>query len=400
MGFLDGLSLSPTDRRLARCHSIADLRRVAKRRLPRAAFDYADGGADDEVTMGRNLSAFRDCALWPRALVDVSRVDLSTRVLGQSLALPLILAPTGTTRLFHYEGEVAAARAARAAGIPCTLSSLASTSIEDLADAVPGPHWFQMYVWRDRSLVEEFMDRCRASGYTALCLTVDMPALGKRERDLRNGATLPPRPTLGTIADAALRPHWWWRLFTTPRITFSNVQGRGRIGHKDVTTLWHYITEEFDPALTWEDLAWMVKRWDGPFAIKGILRAEEARRAVDLGVNAVIISNHGGRQLDHVPAPLQVLPEIAEAVGDRAEVILDGGVRRGTDVVKALALGARACMIGRPFLYGLGAGGERGVARALDLLRAEILRAMMLVGCPSVKELDASYVRRDLTAPD
>jgi L-lactate dehydrogenase (cytochrome) len=387
------------NRRLARCHSIADLRRAAQRRLPRAAFDYADGAAEDEVTLARNTAAFQRYALLPRTLVDVSDVDLSTRVLGQAIDLPLILAPTGITRLFHHEGELAVARAARDAGIPFTLSSLSTTSIEALADAVPGPHWFQVYVWRDRGLATEFMERCRASGYRALCLTVDMPALGQRERDLRSGMTIPPRLTLGAIADAALHPRWWWRFLTTPRISFENVRGKGRAGHSDVTTLWNYITTQFDPSLTWDDLAWMVEKWGGPFAIKGILRPEEALRAAELGVDTVILSNHGGRQLDGVPAPLDVLPAIAEAVGDRAELILDSGVRRGTDVVKALALGARACMIGRAYLYGLGAGGERGVARAIGLLGAEIERAMKLLGCRSVDQLDASYLLRQSGAP-
>lgn len=344
--------------------------------------------------MARNASAFDDYALLPRTLVDVSEVDLSTRVLDQPIDLPLLLAPTGFTRLFHHCGEIAAARAARDAGTLYTLSSLSTTSIEELATAVPAAHWFQLYVWRDRSVLRDFIERCRASGYAALCLTVDMPTLGQRERDLHNGMTIPPNPRLGTIVDTILHPRWLWKFLTTPRIRFANVRRQGGGADADMTTLWSYITHQFDAALTWDDLARMVEDWNGPFAIKGVLRPEEAARAVELGVRAVIVSNHGGRQLDHVPATLDVLPEIVAAVDGRAEVILDGGVRRGTDVVKALALGARACMIGRPFLYGLGAGGERGVARALALLRAEIRRAMMLVGCRSVRELDASYVRR------
>ncbi|MDH5566306.1 MAG: alpha-hydroxy-acid oxidizing protein [Myxococcales bacterium] len=386
-------------RRLARCHSIADLRRAARRRLPRAAFDYADGGAEDEVTLARNESAFDAYALLPRTLVDVSEVDLSTQVLGQTCALPLVLAPTGLTRLFHHEGEHAVARAARSAGVPYTLSSLSTTSIEDLAAAVPGPHWFQVYVWRDRGLVREFFARCRASGYSTLCLTVDTPTLGQRERDLHNGMTIPPRLTLGALADAALRPAWCWKFLTTRRIRFENVRGAGDADAGDLTTLWGYITEQFDASLDWDDLAWMVQEWNGPFAIKGVLRGEDAVRAAALGVRAVIVSNHGGRQLDHAAAALDVLPEIAAAVGDRAELILDGGVRRGTDVLKALALGARACMIGRPYLYGLGAGGEAGVSRALDLLRAELRRALMLIGAPSVRALEPGFVRRSAAHP-
>jgi L-lactate dehydrogenase (cytochrome) len=314
-------------------------------------------------------------------------------VLGQPIDLPLVLAPTGFTRLFHHRGEIAAARAARDAGILYTLSSLSTTSIEELAAAVPGPHWFQLYVWRDRSVLKNFLERCGTSGYAALCLTVDMPTLGQRERDLRNGMTIPPRPRLAAILNTALHPGWLWKFLTTPRIRFANVWHRGGRADTDMT-LWGYITDQFDAALTWDDLARMVEDWGGPFAVKGVLRPEEAARAVELGVSAVIVSNHGGRQLDHVPATLEVLPEIVDAVDGRADVILDGGVRRGTDVVKALALGARACMIGRPYLYGLGAGGEPGVARALELLRAEMQRAMMLVGCRSVRELDSGYLRR------
>ncbi len=383
-----------SERRLSRSHSIADLRRVAKRRLPRAVFDYADGAAEDEVTLRRNVSGFQRYDLVPRVLVDVSEVELGTTVLGQAIEFPLVLAPTGLTRLFHHEGEMAVARAAERAGTIYTLSALGSTSIEDVAAAGKGPRWFQIYVWRDRALVREFFERCRASGYHALCLTVDVPVLGQRERDLRNGMTIPPSLTASAILDAALRPQWWWRFLTTPRITMANVVGRGHAGRGDVTALGTYVNSQFDPTVTWDDLAWMVEEWGGPFAVKGITRAEDARQAVELGVQGIIVSNHGGRQLDQAPAAVDALPEVVAAVGDEAEVILDGGVRRGSDVVKALALGARACMIGRPYLYGLAAGGERGVDRALELLRSEIQRSMALVGCRSVQELDRSYVRR------
>lgn len=382
-----------TERRLARCYSIADLRRVAKRRLPRGVFDYVDGGAEDEVTERRNASGFENYELIPRVLLDVSEIDTSTTVLGRTIDFPVILAPTGMSRLVHHEGEPAVARAAQRAGTIYTLSSMSSVNIEDVAAAVPEPHWFQIYVWRDRELVRSFFDRCRASGYSTLCLTVDVQVLGQRERDLRNGMTIPPRLTLGTILDAGLRPHWWWRFLTTPRITLANVVGQGEAG-AGLTALGEYVNSQFDPSVTWDDLAEMVKAWDGPFAIKGILRPEDARRAVDMGVQGIIVSNHGGRQLDHAPAAIDALPAIVDAVGDAAEVILDGGVRRGSDVVKALALGARACMIGRPYLYGLGAGGQRGVERSLELLRNEVSRSMALVGSTSVGALDRSFVRR------
>ncbi len=380
--------------RLARCHSIADLRRLTKRRLPRAVFDYADGAAEDEVTARRNEAAFEDYELLPRVLRDVSSVDLSTTVLGAPVSMPVLLAPTGMTRLFHHDGETAAARAAHRAGVVYTLSSLSTVSIEDLAEASDGPRWFQIYVWKDRELVREFFDRCRAAGYDALMLTVDMPVLGQRERDLRNGMTIPPSLTLRSAFDAALHPSWWWNFLTKPRIGFANVAGKGDAGRGDLTALWTYINTQFDPSVTWRDLEWMIGEWNGPFAVKGILDPEDAARAASLGAQGIVVSNHGGRQLDHAPAALDALPAVVEAVAGRAEVILDGGVRRGADVAKALALGARACAIGRAYLYGIGAGGEQGVDRALELLRTELRRALALLGCASVSDLGAEHVRR------
>ena len=383
-----------TARRLARSHSIADLRRLAKRRLPRAVFDYADGAAEDEVTARRNEAAFEDYDLLPRVLRDVSSVDLSTTVLGTPVSMPVMLAPTGMTRLFHHDGETAAARAAHRAGVVYTLSSLSTVSIEDLAAASDGPRWFQIYVWKDRGLVREFFDRCRAAGYDALMLTVDMPVLGQRERDLRNGMTIPPSLTLGSALDAALHPSWWWNFLTKPRIGFANVAGKGDAGRGDLTALWTYINTQFDPSVTWRDLEWMIGEWNGAFAVKGVLDPEDAARAASLGARGIVVSNHGGRQLDHSPASLDALPAVVEAVAGRAEVILDGGVRRGADVAKALALGAQACAIGRAYLYGIGAGGEQGVDRALELLRAELRRALALLGCASVGDLGAEHVRR------
>ena len=389
-----------TARRLARSHSIADLRRLAKRRLPRAVFDYADGAAEDEVTARRNEAAFEDYDLLPRVLRDVSSVDLSTTVLGTPVSMPVLLAPTGMTRLFHHDGETAAARAAHRAGVVYTLSSLSTVSIEDLAAASDGPRWFQIYVWKDRGLVREFFDRCRAAGYDALMLTVDMPVLGQRERDLRNGMTIPPSLTLGSALDAALHPSWWWNFLTKPRIGFANVAGKGDAGHGDLTALWTYINTQFDPSVTWRDLEWMIGEWNGAFAVKGVLDAEDAARAASLGARGIVVSNHGGRQLDHSPASLDALPAVVEAVAGRAEVILDGGIRRGADVAKALALGARACAIGRAYLYGIGAGGEQGVDRALELLRAELRRALALLGCPSVTALGPEHVRRREATPN
>ena len=380
------------DRILSGCHSIADLRDAAKRRLPKAVFDYMDGAAEDEVTLYRNQADFGRYELLPRFLVDVANVDLSTRVLGADIDVPFILAPTGMSRLFHHTGERAVARAAQKAGTMYSLSSVSTTSIEDIAGVSDGAKMLQLYVWRDRGILKDFIQRAKASGYTALCLTVDLPLAGQRERDLKNGFTVPPQIRLSNILDTMLRPDWLWGFLTHPRMTLENVRGHA-IAAKNLFSVIDYTTAQFDPSLTWDDMAWMIQEWGGPFAIKGILSVDDARRAADTGVSAVIISNHGGRQLDHSPSPVSVLPAIADAVGDRVEVILDGGIRRGTDVIKALSLGARAVMTGRAYLFGLGAGGEAGVDRALELLRAEIKRNMMLAGCTSVRQLDGRYVR-------
>ena len=381
------------NRILSGCHSIADLRRAAKRRLPRAVFDYMDGAAEDEVTLYRNQADFGRYELQPRFLVDVENVDLSTRVLGANIDVPFILAPTGMSRLFHYNGERAVAKAAQNAGTMYSLSSVATTSIEDIAGVSKGPKMLQLYVWRDRGILKDFIRRAKASGYTALCLTVDLPLAGQRERDLKNGFTVPPRIRFANILDTMIRPDWLWGFLTSPRMTLENVRGHA-IAAESLFSVIDYTSAQFDPSLTWDDMAWMIREWNGPFAIKGILSVDDARRAIETGVTAIIISNHGGRQLDHAPSPISVLPEISDALSDQVEIILDGGIRRGTDVIKALSLGARAVMIGRAYLFGLGAGGEAGVDRALQLLSAEIKRNMMLVGCTSVTELSEKFIRK------
>jgi len=381
-------------RRVSRCYNINDLRRVAKKRLPQPMFDYMDGAAEDEVAVRNNHGVFAGWQLIPRVLVDVTEIDMRTEIMGQPSPLPLVMAPTGMNCLFHHRGELAVAAAAEEAGLIYSLSSMSSFDIETMGAVTPGPKWFQIYVWKDRSVIQEFIERCRSAGYKALCLTVDMPAFGKRERDLRNGMTIPPRFTPGALLDIALHPHWWWHMLTSPPMTLANVVGKAGEGLNDVTSLSGYAADQLDPSVNWDDLAWMIEQWQGPFAVKGIACADDAARAVEAGATGVIISNHGGRQLDQSPAPLEVLPEIAAAVDGRADVILDGGVRRGSDVVKALALGATSCMIGRGYLYGLGAGGQAGVERALEILSDELRRTLALVGCTSVRDLDATCLRR------
>ena len=374
-----------------RCHNQRDLRRVAKWRVPSPMFHYMDGAADDEVTLGRNESAFDDLELLPRNLIDITHIDPSTTVMGQRIDFPLICAPTGMSRLFHHNGELAVSRAAARAGTIYSLSTVGTHSIEEVADACDGPKWFQIYVFKDRGLVTEFIERCRAAQYHALCLTIDLPLTGNRERDLRTGMTVPPKLSLRSWLDFALRPLWSLAHVTSKPFTLANVAHRVAAG--DVNTLQAYIGEQFDRSVTWDDARQMVEQWNGPFAVKGILTADDARRAVEIGANCIIVSNHGGRQLDHVPAPIDVLPEIVAAVDGKAEVIVDGGVRRGTDVLKALALGARACMTGRGYLFGLGAAGEAGVDRALQLYKNAIIRDMALLGCRTVNEITSQHVR-------
>jgi len=376
------------------CINLNDFRAIAKKRLPRMIFDYLDGGADDEVTLRRNRESFGSCQLMPRVLRDVGQIDLSTTVLGRDIDLPVILSPTGQTRMFHHQGEGAVARSAAKAGTIYSLSSVSSTSIEATAAASAGPKWFQIYVWRDRAVIRDFMARCRDSGYHALCLTVDVPLPGNRERDLRHGLAFPPSLKPRSALEVMRHPGWLYHYLTNPRIEIANVTDSPHVKKGAQESLLHYITEQFDPTVDWGAAAWMVEEWGGPFLIKGIVSLEDARRAVDIGASGIIVSNHGGRQLDYMPSAIEVLPEIVAAVQGRAEILIDGGVRRGTDVIKALALGAKAVMIGRPYLYALAAGGEAGVDRMFSLLQAEIARDMALLGCRKISDLNPEYIRR------
>jgi L-lactate dehydrogenase (cytochrome) len=373
--------------------TVEDYRRKARWRLPRAVFDYIDGAAEDEITLRRNRQALNRITFRPRALVDASKLDQSTTVLGQHISTPLVLAPTGLCGMAAPRGEIPSARAANAQGTIFTLSTMSAVTIEDTMREAPGPHWFQLYVWRDRELTKSLIDRAKAAGYKALLLTVDVQMLGQRERDLRNGATIPPRITLRNAIEAPLKLRWIWAMARVPRPEFVNVAGAVKHSSGAALALGEFVNSQFDPSVDWDDLAWFRRQWSGPLAVKGIMSPEDAVRAVDAGVDAVIVSNHGGRQLDGVPATIEVLPEVVDAVNGRAEVLFDGGIRRGSDAVKAVALGARACLIGRAYLYGLGVEGQSGVERVVGILRKEIDRVLTLLGRPTLRDLDRSALR-------
>ena len=378
--------LDPTERRLRRAHTIADLRAIAARRVPRAVFDYADGAAEQEASLRRARDSFARVEFHPQALRDVSTADTGTTVLGRRWPLPFALAPTGFTRMMHHEGERAAVRAAQRAGVTYALSTQGPAPLAPGADRAPGSHkWFQLYVWRDRAAGQDLVQRAQAAGYEALVLTVDTPVAGARMRDVRNGLTIPPALTPSTVLDAARHPAWWLNLLTTEPLTFASL-------HEWHSTVAELVNTMFDPSLTFADMEWLRGIWPGPLLLKGIHTASDARAAVDHGADGIIVSSHGGRQLDRAAAPLEMLPPIVDAVGDRAEVLLDTGIMHGGDVVAALALGARGCLVGRAFLYGLMAGGERGVERAISILAGEIARTLQLLGVRGVAELDRSHV--------
>ncbi len=382
----------PVERRLARAASVADLRRLARRRLPGGVFDYIDGGAEDERTLAANEAAFAATTFRPRVLRGLTDVDVGSTLLGRPLAYPLVLAPTGFTRIADPDGELAVARAAERAGLPYTLSTLSTRSIEEVRAVSDGRLWFQVYAWRDRGLVKEMVDRARAARYEALVLTVDTAVLGRRERDVRRGFSLPPTIGPGTLVDGALHPGWTWRFVRSEPIRFANVAGREVGDGASPVTLSDYINTQFDPSLSWEDVAWLRSVWDGPLVLKGIQTVADAVLAAEAGVEAIALSNHGGRQLDGAPATLSLVAPVVDAVGGRTEVICDGGVRRGSDVLKTVAAGATAAMAGRAYLYGLGAAGERGVDRVLQWFRADLVRTMSLVGATSVADLDRSLI--------
>jgi L-lactate dehydrogenase (cytochrome) len=370
-----------------------DFRRIARRRLPAPVFHYLDGGADDEVALARSTQAFADYELLPSQLSDVSNIDLRTTIFGQELAWPVMIAPTGASKLFHGAGEAAVARAAEKSGTVYSLSTLSTATIEDVAAATAAPKAFQLYVFKDRGLTEDWLERCKAAGYIALQLTVDTPVAGNRERDFVHGFGAPPRSRLLQVASFASHPGWLYRALVRNDLEMVNITSGSKAARDWKGGIRKYIDEQLERSLTWKDVEWLASRWQGAFAIKGVQTVDDCRKAAESGATAVMLSNHGGRQLESAPAPVDCIAAVADALRDRLEIICDGGIRRGNHVVKALALGANACSIGRGYLYALAAGGQPGVERALTLLRAEVERTMALTGCDSVRKLGRSHVR-------
>ncbi len=377
---------------ISNCNNIMDFRRIARRRLPAPVFHYMDGGADDEWTLGRNTDAFNDYELLPTQLADVSNINLKSTLFGEPVEWPVMIAPTGASKLFHRAGEPAVARAAEKFGMIYSLSTLGTTTIEDTAAASAGPKLFQLYVFKDRGLTEDFLARCKQQDYKALCLTVDTPLAGNRERDIVYGMSAPPKFKWRSAFSYACHPGWLYRALVRKDLDLVNITSSKAAAKIDSGVV-EYINSQFDRSLTWKDVEWLAAQWDGPLVIKGVQTVEDCRRAANSGATAVMLSNHGGRQLESTPAPIDCIASVADALHDRLEIICDGGIRRGTHVVKALALGANACSIGRGYLFPLAAGGQAGVERALKLLRSEVERTMALLGCDAVNKLDKSYVR-------
>lgn len=377
---------------LRNCYRTEDFRRLAKRRLPAPLFHYIDGGADDEVTLARNTSAFEAVDLVPNVLAGVDEVDMSVKVLGADLRMPLFMSPTAMQRLFHHDGELAAAGVAEKFGTMFSLSTMATRSIEEIGAHSSAPKMFQIYVHKDPALTTNLIARCRRAGFNALALTVDTIVAGNRERDYLTGMTTPPKLTPRSLLSFALHARWTYSYLTHESFDLPNIKGFVNAGTSVQMSVVDYINSQMRPSISWDDAAQLIEEWGGPFAIKGVMSVDDARRAVDVGASAIMISNHGGRQLDACRAPFDQLQEILDAVGGDIEVILDGGIRRGTHVLKALALGATACSGGRMYLYALAAAGSAGVERAMHLLREEIRRDMLLMGCRSVSELKPSML--------
>lgn len=377
-----------------RCYNLMDFRRIAKRKLPAPVFHYIDGGADDEWSLRRNTEAYNDYELQPAHLSDVSKIQTGTTLFGKPVDWPVMIAPTGASRLFHAGGEPAVARAAGKFGIPYSLSTVGTTTIEDIGAIGDHPKVFQIYVFKDRGMTRAFVERCKASNYAALCLTVDTPVAGNRERDYVYGMMATAKPALASVPSMLRHPGWLYRAVVQKDMELVNITQGDNVQKFTDASVMDFIDSQFDRSLTWKDVEWLAGEWGGPLIIKGVQTVDDCRKAADSGATAVMLSNHGGRQLEGTAAPVDCIPAVADALRDRLEIICDGGVRRGTHVVKALALGAHACSIGRGYLYALAAGGQPGVERSLGLLRGEVERTMALVGCDSVHKLDGRFVRK------
>jgi len=374
------------------CYNVEDFRKLAKKKLPAPIFHYIDGGSDDETTLKRNTESFLKCDLVPNILASVGKPDLSTTVLGQKIDMPLFLSPTAMQRLYHHEGDKASAKAAEKYGTFYSMSTMATSSIEEVSNVSSGPKLFQLYIHKDQSLTDNLIDRCKSSGFKALCLTVDTVVAGNRERDHRWGFTTPPKLTAKSIMSFMTHPNWSLNYLTHEKFQLANVSHFTKKGSSIAKGVMEYINEQYDPAMSWKDAEYVVKKWGGPFALKGVMSVDDAKRAVEIGASAIMISNHGGRQLDGSRAPFDQLPAIADAVGGKIEIIVDGGIRRGTHVLKALSLGATACSFGKAFLYALSAGGQQGVEMLLKRMKDEITRDMILLGCKNIKELNKTKI--------
>ena len=374
------------------CYNIEDFKKLAKKNLPSPIFHYIDGGADDETTLRRNTESFAKCDLIPNILASVGEPDLSVNVFGHKIDMPLFLSPTAMQRLYHHDGDKASARAAEKFGTFYSMSTIATTSIEEVTSISKGPKLFQLYIHKDQSLTDNLIDRCKNAGFKGLCLTVDTVVAGNRERDHKSGFTTPPKLTLKSLLSFASHPKWTLNYLTHEKFKLANVSHFTKNGSSIAKGVMEYIEEQYDPAMSWKDAEYCIKRWNGPFALKGLMSVEDAKKAVDIGASAIMLSNHGGRQLDGSISPFDQLPAIVDAVGGKIEIIIDGGIRRGTHVLKALALGATACSFGKGFLFALGAGGQEGVEMVLHRMREEIRRDMILMGCKSIKDLNPSKI--------
>ena len=374
------------------CYNIEDFRKLAKKKLPAPIFHYIDGGSDDETTLRRNTESFLKCDLVPNILASVGQPDLSTTVLGQKIDMPLFLSPTAMQRLYHHDGDKASAKAAEKFGTFYSMSTMATSSIEEVSKISSGPKLFQLYIHKDQALTDNLIDRCKSSGFKALCLTVDTVVAGNRERDHRWGFTTPPKLTMKSIMSFMTHPLWSINYLTHEKFQLANVCHFTKKGSSIAKGVMEYINEQYDPAMSWKDAEYVVKKWGGPFALKGVMSVEDAKRAVDIGASAIMLSNHGGRQLDGSRSPFDQLPAIVNAVGGKIEIILDGGIMRGTHVLKALSLGATACSFGKAFLYALSAGGQNGVEMLLKRMKDEITRDMILLGCKKIKDLNKNMI--------